>query len=112
MVRDGRLPALRFPVRTRREDLDTRVEHCRIKPGELAHLSAYARGTKFAGDPPTARRARPIAASGPEPPAYGQNSLTCGGVGSDRTRSGFQQSTFRFCQAARVGNARSTPQRS
>jgi len=35
MVRDGRLPALRFPVRIRREDLDTLLDRCRIKPGEL-----------------------------------------------------------------------------
>ncbi len=43
MVRDGRLPALRFPVRIRREDLDTCLERCRIKPGELSHLNQYAR---------------------------------------------------------------------
>lgn len=44
MIRDGRLPALRFPVRIRREDLDTLLDRCRIKPGELAHLNAYAKG--------------------------------------------------------------------
>lgn len=35
LVHDGRLPALRFPVRIRRQDLDNILEHCRIKPGEL-----------------------------------------------------------------------------
>ena len=45
MVRDGRLPALRFPVRIRQEDLDTCLERCRIKPGELSHLNQYARGS-------------------------------------------------------------------
>ncbi len=39
MVRDGRLTALRFPVKVRRNDLDRFFELCRIKPGELAHLN-------------------------------------------------------------------------
>lgn len=43
MVRDGRLPAMRFPVRIRRSDLDGVLERCRIKPGELRHLNAYAK---------------------------------------------------------------------
>ena len=43
LVHDGKLPALRFPVRIRRDDLDTCVERCRILPGELAHLIPYAR---------------------------------------------------------------------
>ena len=49
LVREGRLPALRFPVRIRREDLDACLERCRIKPGELAHLNQYARGTQLSG---------------------------------------------------------------
>ena len=44
MIRDGKLLARRFPVRIRREDLDGVIERCRIKPGELAHLNAYASG--------------------------------------------------------------------
>ena len=43
MIREGKLPALRFPVRIRRQDLDTVIERCRIKPGELAHLNQYAK---------------------------------------------------------------------
>jgi excisionase family DNA binding protein len=39
MVRNGTLPALRFPVRIRREALDACLERCRIKPGDLAHLN-------------------------------------------------------------------------
>ncbi len=44
LVKAGRLPALRFPVRIRREDLDALLDHCRIKPGELCHLNQYAGG--------------------------------------------------------------------
>jgi excisionase family DNA binding protein len=43
MVREGRLPALRFPVRIHRQHLDTVLERCRIKPGELAHLNRSRR---------------------------------------------------------------------
>ena len=43
MVRDGQLPALRFPVRIARHDLERLPERCRIKPGELAHLNRHAR---------------------------------------------------------------------
>ena len=43
MVRDGRLPALRFPVRIDRQHLDTVLERCRLKPGELAHLNRSRR---------------------------------------------------------------------
>lgn len=39
LVRDGKLTALMFPVRVRRRDLDICFERCRIKPGELRHLS-------------------------------------------------------------------------
>lgn len=38
LVREGRLPALCFPVRVRRKDLDRGLDLCRIRPGELAHL--------------------------------------------------------------------------
>jgi excisionase family DNA binding protein len=50
MIRDGRLPAMRFPVRIRREDLDDCLERCRIKPGELAHLNQYARGEHLSAE--------------------------------------------------------------
>jgi excisionase family DNA binding protein len=65
MVRDGRLPALRFPVRIRREDLDTCVERCRIKPGELRHLNAYASGGHLSGEPPITQRGTPDRRFGP-----------------------------------------------
>jgi excisionase family DNA binding protein len=65
MVRDGRLPALRFPVRIRREDLDTCLERCRIKPGELRHLNAYASGAHLSGEPPITRRGAPDRRFGP-----------------------------------------------
>jgi excisionase family DNA binding protein len=65
MVRDGRLPALRFPVRIRQEDLDACLERCRIKPGELRHLNAYASGTHPAGEPPITRRGTPDRRFGP-----------------------------------------------
>jgi len=45
LIRDGKLPAVRFPVRIRRQDLDGLLERCRIKPGELAHLNAYAKAS-------------------------------------------------------------------
>lgn len=35
MIQDGQLPALRFPVRISRHDLDACFERCRVKPGEL-----------------------------------------------------------------------------
>ena len=43
MVRGGQLPALQFPVRIRRQDLDACLERSRIKPGDLAHLDANKR---------------------------------------------------------------------
>lgn len=42
LVREGKLLALRFPVRVRRQDLDAVTEVCRIRPGELAHLTGRA----------------------------------------------------------------------
>ena len=36
LIREGKLPALRFPVRIRRQDLDSVLERCRVKPGELS----------------------------------------------------------------------------
>jgi excisionase family DNA binding protein len=65
MVRDGRLPALRFPVRIRRSDLDGVLERCRIKPGELAHLNAYARGEHRASERSTTKAGRPDRRYGP-----------------------------------------------
>lgn len=65
MVRDGRLPALRFPVRIRRQDLDTCLERCRIQPGELAHLNQYAGRTNVPADPVTTRRGTPDRRYGP-----------------------------------------------
>src|SRR4051794_38041284 len=49
LIREGKLPALRFPVRIRRQDLDTVIERCRIKPGELAHLNQYAKRDHLSG---------------------------------------------------------------
>ena len=46
LVREGRLPALKFPVRIRRQDLDDLLDRFRVKPGELAHLNAYAKGAR------------------------------------------------------------------
>ena len=40
MVNADQLPALRFPVRIRRHDLEGCLERCKIKPGDLAHLDA------------------------------------------------------------------------
>jgi len=65
MVRDGRLPALRFPVRIRREDLDTVLERCRIKPGELAHLNQYARRDHLVDAPAITKAGTPDRRYGP-----------------------------------------------
>jgi excisionase family DNA binding protein len=65
MVRDGRLPAMRFPVRIRQEDLDACLERCRIKPGELRHLNAYAGGTHLAGEAPITQTGGPDRRFGP-----------------------------------------------
>jgi excisionase family DNA binding protein len=43
LINDGQLPALRFPVRIRREDLEACLERCRILPGELAHFKPIRR---------------------------------------------------------------------
>ena len=42
MVNAGQVPALRFPLRIRRQDLENCLERCRIRPGELAHLDPNA----------------------------------------------------------------------
>ncbi len=65
MVRDGQLPALRFPVRIRREDLETCLERCRILPGELAHLNPYARSRHTAPVAPVTRSGTPDRRYGP-----------------------------------------------
>jgi excisionase family DNA binding protein len=39
LVRDGKLTAIGFPALLRRRDLDLCFERCRIRPGEMAHLS-------------------------------------------------------------------------
>lgn len=39
LVREGKLPALRFPVRIERRHLDACYDQCRIRPGELSHLT-------------------------------------------------------------------------
>lgn len=44
LVQEGKVPAVRWPVRIRRADLDKCLEACRIKPGDLAHLNAYSGG--------------------------------------------------------------------
>lgn len=65
LIGDGKLPALRFPVRIRRRDLDGLLERCRIKPGELAHLNAYAKGTHLAPEPLVTQAGRPDRRFGP-----------------------------------------------
>lgn len=76
MVNAGQIPAWRFPLRIRRQDLENCLERCRIKPGDLAHLDPNAtrrgggrkapltaRGTPDAGSVDEAtwrRRARPL----------------------------------------------------
>jgi excisionase family DNA binding protein len=80
MVRDGRLPALRFPVRIHRMDLETCLERCRIKPGELAHLNQYARRTHLAPVTGVTRSGAPDRRYGPRAPARGgtSDSVTSG----------------------------------
>ncbi len=65
LIREARLPALRFPVRIRREDLDGVIEQCRIKPGELGHLNAYASGAHLAPAVLTTKEGRPDRRFGP-----------------------------------------------
>lgn len=65
MIREGRLPALRHPVRIRREDLDACLERCRIKPGELAHLNPFAGGDHLAAERGVTKAGRPDRRYGP-----------------------------------------------
>ncbi|MCA1676440.1 MAG: helix-turn-helix domain-containing protein, partial [Actinobacteria bacterium] len=51
LIHDGVLPAVRFPVRVRRDDLDALLDRCRVRPGELAHLNQYANGPSGLGPP-------------------------------------------------------------
>ena len=44
LIEEGKVPAVRWPVRIRRGDLDLCLEACRIRPGELAHLNQYSGG--------------------------------------------------------------------
>lgn len=45
LIEEGKVPAVRWPVRIRRSDLALCLDACRIKPGNLAHLNAYSGGT-------------------------------------------------------------------
>ena len=65
MIREGRLAALRSPVRIRREDLEACVEGCRIKAGELTHLNAYAAGAHLAPERGVTKAGRPDRRFGP-----------------------------------------------
>ncbi len=64
MVRDGQLPALRFPVRIHRDDLDTLLDRCRITPGELRTSTSTLGGTTLPLSPRERRRAHPTVATG------------------------------------------------
>lgn len=44
LIEEGKVPAVRWPVRIRRSDLDQCLEASRIKPGDLAHLNRYRGG--------------------------------------------------------------------
>lgn len=44
LIAEGTVPAVRWPARIRRADLDLVLEACRIRPGDLAHLNAYSGG--------------------------------------------------------------------
>ena len=59
LVHDGRLEAVRFPVRVRRHELDACLERCRIRPGEVAHLNAYPGGASGVAEPPLTKQGRP-----------------------------------------------------
>jgi len=65
LVRDRKLPALRFPVRIHREHLDACLERCRIKPGELSHLNQYARRDHLAPEPLRTKAGTPDRRYGP-----------------------------------------------
>lgn len=51
LVREGKLGAVRFPVRIRRQDLDALNELCRIRPGELAHLHGRRSRPRYTAEP-------------------------------------------------------------
>lgn len=76
MVNAGQVPALRFPLQIRRQDLENCLERCRIRRGELAHLdlNATRRGgsrTITARDTPDRlfdRRSDVVAAKSSSPP--------------------------------------------
>ncbi len=44
LIEEHQLPALRWPVRIRRSDLDRCLEACRIRPGDLSRPNAPAAG--------------------------------------------------------------------
>ena len=44
LIEEDKVPAVRWPVRIRRSDLDACLDACRIKPGDLAHLNQYSGG--------------------------------------------------------------------
>lgn len=48
LIESGKLPALRFPVRIHPDELAKVVDRCRIKPGELRHLTSTS-GVRRAG---------------------------------------------------------------
>ena len=50
MIEDRQLPALRFPVRIRRSDLDECLERCRIRPGDLATFDPRSRRRRRGGE--------------------------------------------------------------
>lgn len=77
MVNAGQVPAVRFPLRIRRQDLENCLERCRIKPGELAHLDPNATRRGGSREPPLTARGTPdrrfgrrsdVAAKSPPPP--------------------------------------------
>jgi excisionase family DNA binding protein len=59
LIHDGRLEAVRLPVRVRRHELDACLERCRIRPGEVAHLNAYPGGASRVAEPPLTKQGRP-----------------------------------------------------
>ncbi len=77
LIHDGRLEAVRFPVRVRRHELDACLERCRIRPGEVAHLNAYPGGASRLAEPPLTKQAGPIAATGG---GTEQSPGACGGL--------------------------------
>jgi hypothetical protein len=59
MISAGQLPALCFPVRIRRQDLDGCLDRCRIKPCDLAHLDANPDRRGGRRQAPVTQRATP-----------------------------------------------------